>query len=94
MQTFLLFGKYSANALKTASATRTRKAEHVIGRFQGKIKAVYGLVGEYDVLIIVDLPGIEHVIKVSAGLAKLTGISFTTMPAVPINAFDKLIAEV
>lgn len=94
MQTYLLFGKYSSNALKSASATRTRKAEHLIGRFQGKVKATYALVGEYDILIIVDLPGIENVVKVSAGLTALTGVSFTTVPAISISTFDKLLAEV
>lgn len=94
MNTYLLFGKYSSNALKNASATRTRKAEHLIGRFHGKVKAMYALIGEYDLLIVVDLPGIEEVVKVSTGLMELTGISFTTVPAISVNAFDKLIKEV
>jgi|CXWL01.1.fsa_nt_gi uncharacterized protein with GYD domain len=94
MNTFLLFGKYSPNALKRASSTRTRKAEHLIGRFRGKVKAMYALIGEYDLLIVVDLPGIEEVIKVSTGLMELTGITFTTVPAISVNAFDKLIKEV
>lgn len=94
MSTFLLFGKYSSNALKNASATRTRKAEHLIGRFHGKVKSMYALIGEYDLLLVVELPGIEEVIKVSTGLMELTGISFTTVPAISVGAFDKLISEV
>ncbi len=94
MNTYLLFGKYSPNALKNASATRTRKAEHLIGRFRGKVKAMYALVGEYDLLIIVELPGIEEVVKVSTGLMELTGIAFTTVPAISVGTFDKLITEI
>lgn len=94
MSTFLLFGKYSPNALKNASASRTRKAEHLIGRFRGKVKAMYALIGEYDLLIVVELPGIEEVMKISAGLMELTGITFTTVPAISVNAFDKLISEI
>lgn len=94
MTTFLLFGKYSSNALKNASATRTRKAEHLIGRFRGKVKAMYALIGQYDLLIVVDLPGIEEVIKVSTGLMELTGITFTSVPAISVNEFDKLISEI
>lgn len=94
MNTFLLFGKYSPNALKNASATRTRKAEHLIGRFRGKVRAMYALIGEHDLLIVVDLPGIDEVVKVSTGLMELTGITFTTVPAISVNAFDKIIKEV
>ncbi|MBP6342398.1 MAG: GYD domain-containing protein [Candidatus Omnitrophica bacterium] len=94
MTTYLLFGKYSSNALKNASATRTRKAEHLIGRFRGKVKAMYALIGQYDLLIVVDLPGIEEVIKVSTGLMELTGITFTSVPAISVNEFDKLISEI
>ncbi len=94
MNTYLLFGKYSANALKNASATRTRKAEHLIGRFRGKVKAMYALIGDHDLLLVVELPGIDEVVKVSTGLMALTGITFTTVPAISIGAFDKLISEV
>ena len=94
MNTYLLFGKYSSNALKNASATRTRKAEHLIGRFHGKVKSMYALIGQYDLLLVVELPGVEEVIKVSTGLMELTGITFTTVPAISISAFDKLISEV
>jgi uncharacterized protein with GYD domain len=93
MQTFIMIGKYSSNALKNASATRTRKAEHLIGRFHGKVRSMYAVLGEQDLIIIVDLPGVEEAIKVSTGLMELTGISFTTIPAIPVSEFDKLIQE-
>lgn len=94
MNTYLLFGKYSSSALKNASATRTRKAEHLIGRFRGKVKAMYALIGAYDLLIVVELPGIEEVVKVSTGLMGLTGITFTTVPAISVDTFDRLVTEI
>lgn len=94
MQTFLMFGKYSSNALKNASATRTRKAEHLIGRFHGRVRSMYALLGEHDLVLIVDLPGVEEAVKVSAGLMELTGVAFTTVPAISVSAFDKLIQEI
>ena len=94
MHTFLMFGKYSSNALKNASATRTRKAEHLIGRFRGRVRSMYAVLGKYDLVIIVDLPGIEEAVKVSAGLMELTGIAFTTIPAISVSEFDKLIQEI
>jgi uncharacterized protein with GYD domain len=93
MQTFIMNGKYSSNALKNASATRTRKAEHLIGRFHGKVRSMYAVLGDYDLVLIVDLPGLEEAIKVSTGLMELTGIAFTTIPAISVSQFDKLITE-
>jgi uncharacterized protein with GYD domain len=94
MHTFIMIGKYSPNALKNASATRTRKAEHLIGRFRGRVRSMYAVLGEHDLIMIVDLPGVEEAVKVSTGLMELTGISFTTIPAIPVSEFDKLIKEV
>jgi uncharacterized protein with GYD domain len=93
MQTFIMIGKYSSNALKNASATRTRKAEHLIGRYHGKVKSMYAVLGEQDLILIVDLPGVEEAVKVSTGLMELTGIAFNTIPAIPVAQFDKLIQE-
>ena len=94
VSTYLMFGRYSSNALKTASAARTRKAEHLVGRFRGQIKGMYAMLGGNDLLMIVDLPGIEEAIKVSAGLTKLTGITFTSYPAISVTEFDRLMQEV
>jgi len=92
MATFVMFGKYSAQAIKEVSAKRTKAAESLIKKLGGKIKAVYALLGETDILAVVDLPGIEAAIKASVDLSKMTGISFTTCPAIPVEEFDKLIA--
>ena len=94
MATYFFFGKYSAQSLKNASAARTRKAEHIIGRFHGKVQAMYALLGGDDLVMIVELPGLEEALKVSMGLTKLTGISFKTYPAISANEFDKLVQEV
>ena len=55
MATFLMSGKYSAEAVKKISPDRTEK---------------------------------------SMQLSKLTGIAFTTLPAVTVAEFDKLMAEI
>ena len=88
MATFFMYGKYSNEALEKASPARTRKAEHLIARFQGSIKDMYVLLGDKDLVLIVDLPGNEVAVKVSAGLTKLTGIMFTTSAAIPVKDFD------
>ena len=55
---------------------------------------MYTLLGEYDLVLIVNFPKVEDIMKVSVALSKLTGISFTTYPAVSVEQFDKLIAEI
>lgn len=92
MEPFLMFGKYSIDSLKEISAERSVKATAVIGDLGGEVKAAYALLGETDVVIIVDFPGVKEAMKASVELTKLLGIAFTTAPAVTMEEFDKLIA--
>jgi len=57
-------------------------------------ESMYVLLGEKDLVFIVNFPEIEQAIKASVALSKLTGISFTTLPAVSVEEFDKMISEV
>ncbi len=90
MATFLMFGKYSAEALKGMSPERTQKTAALIKQLGGAVKAMYAMLGKYDLLLVVELPGIEAAMKASLGLAKMTGIGFTTAAAVTVEEFDKL----
>jgi uncharacterized protein with GYD domain len=86
-----MFGKYSIGAMKEISAERTKNATAVIGDCGGKIKAGYALLGETDLVLIADFPGVKEAMKASVELTKLLGISFMTAPAVTVEEFDKLI---
>jgi uncharacterized protein with GYD domain len=91
MATFLMFGKYSAEALKSVSAKRTGKAEALIAKHGGRLKAGYALLGDVDLVLVVELPDNESAMAVSAAMAKNFGIAFSTRPAVTLENFDKLI---
>ena len=91
MATFLMFGKFTSGAEGKISAERTKKTAALISDLGGEIKAAYALLGETDVLLIVELPGMNEVMKASVELTKLLGIAFTTSPAVRVEEFDKLI---
>jgi uncharacterized protein with GYD domain len=91
MATFLMFGKYSMEATKAMSAKRTDQAMTLIKQNGGEFKAGYALLGNIDLVLIVDLPDTESAMKVSAALSKMQGISFNTSPAVSVADFDKLI---
>lgn len=92
MSTFMMFGKYSPEALKQASAERTEKAVQVVRKHGGKLSAMYALLGEHDLLLVVEFPDGAAAMKASVALGKLTGIGFSTFPAVPVEEFDKMLA--
>jgi len=89
-----MFGKYSSEALKEMSAERTDKAVNLIKKFGGEVNSMYALLGEQDLVLIVDFPGVEQAMKASVALTKMTGVSFTSSPAVAVEDFDKIIAEI
>ena len=65
-------------------------AQNVKTKGGGEFKAGYALLGEIDLILIVELPDNGQAIKTSAALSKMLGISFTTSPAVSAEEFDKL----
>jgi len=90
MATYLMFGKYSLEAVKDISAKRTDKAVTLIKQNGGEFKAGYALLGNIDLVLIVDLPDTERAMKTSTALSTLLGISFSTAPAVSVADFDKI----
>ncbi len=93
MATFFMFGRYDQAALKGMSAKRTDKAHAIITDLGGSVKSEYALLGERDLVLVVELPGVEDAMKASIRLAKLTGIGFSTAQAIPVEEFDKLTAD-
>jgi uncharacterized protein with GYD domain len=93
MATFIMFGKYSSESVKEMSAKRTDKAVSLMKKFDGKMNAMYALLGQHDLVFIADFPGVKEAMKASVAISKLTGISFTTSPAVKIEEFDKMMAD-
>jgi uncharacterized protein with GYD domain len=94
MATFLLFGKYSADSIKSMSAARTEKATDLIKKYGGEVKSMYALVGDKDLVIIATFPASANAMKSSIALCKLTGISFTTSEALAVEDFDKMIVDI
>ncbi|MEJ5328722.1 MAG: GYD domain-containing protein [Desulfobaccales bacterium] len=92
MALFLMFGKYSAEGIKGISAQRTQQAEETIRKFGGSVSAMYALLGDKDLLLVTEFPDIGAALKASVALSKLTGIAFSTAPAVTVAEFDRLMA--
>ncbi len=92
MATFVMFGKYSTEGLKKISAKRTDEARALIKKQGGELKAAYAVLGFVDLVMIVELPDTARAMATSAALAKMTGVSFTTAPAVTVEEFDRIVA--
>lgn len=92
MATYLMFGKYSLEAIGKISAQRSDQAVALIRQNGGEYKAGYALLGDTDLALIVELPDTERAMKTSVGLSRLLGVSFSTVPAVTVAEFDKLLA--
>ncbi|WAK03808.1 GYD domain-containing protein [Methylobacter sp. YRD-M1] len=91
MATFIMLGKYSADAVKQISLDRIPKANQIVQQCGGSIVSTYATMGETDILVITEFPGIGEAMKASVDLNKAIGISFVTLPALPIEDFDKLV---
>jgi hypothetical protein len=50
------------------------------------------LLGERDLVFILAFPGIEEAARDSIALNKMTGIAFSTNPAISVYRFDKITA--
>jgi len=93
MATFLMFGKYSPQALEAMSAARTKSAVELIGKFGGQVESMYATLGPNDLVFVLSFPGTDEAMKASVALSKATGIAFSTAPAVTVAEFDKLMAQ-
>lgn len=94
MKTFFFFGKYSTSAFQGISTDRTENAIEQIKRFDGKITAMYALLGEMDLALIAEFPDTFSAMKASIALSKLTGISFSTSEAMTVEEFDRMVSDV
>ena len=90
MAKFMMFGMYSPESISKISSARTKKVRDIIKKAGGQVEAMYVLMGENDLALIVDFPGIQQAMKGSIELTRQTGISFSTSPALTVEEFDKL----
>ena len=94
MATYLMLGDYSKKSMKAISAERTEKANSLIEKLGGKLNSGYALLGDKDLVLIVDFSSNEDAMKTSVALSKMLGIGFSTYPAVSFETFDKLTKDI
>lgn len=90
MAKFVMLGRYSSEAIKGIAAERTKKGVEVIEKAGGKVNSMFALLGKYDLLFVVDFPGIAEAMRASIALTKMTGVGFSTYPAITVEELDKI----
>ena len=93
MNTYFMFGKYSLEATKDITPERTTKAIKIINKLGGQVKGMYAILGDYDIIMLIEGPDMETIMKISVDLHILTGIHFSTFPAMAVDYFDALIVK-
>ena len=94
MPIFLMFGNYTTETVKGISSERTEMVVNIIKQNGGEVRSMYAVLGEHDLVFIVDFPDIEKVMAASVAIGKLTGISFKSSPLVEVEKFDRLVGKV
>ena len=90
MATYIMFGQYSGESVAKISAKRTKDALALVKQYGGKVKDGYAMLGDQDLLIILEAKDNSTAMQISVGLSNLLDIAFTTAPAVSMDEFDKL----
>ena len=93
MNTFFLLGKYSSESIHRMSSQRTQEARQLVEQLGGRTSEIYALLGEHDLIFIVEFARMTDAMKASLALGKLTGISFSTAAAIPVDEFDAMVDE-
>jgi uncharacterized protein with GYD domain len=93
MGTYIMLGKYSREGMEDISADRTRQVGNLVEKLGGKVEAIFAVLGKYDLVLRLQLPDTATAMKASFELGKLTGISFTTLPALSVEEFDRLAGD-
>ena len=92
MATYLMFGKYNTQGMQEMNPERTAKAIDAIKQSGGTVESMYAALGSIDLVFVLHFPGNNEAMKASVMLSKMTGIGFTTSPAITVGEFDKLMA--
>ena len=93
MQTYFMLGRYTTDSIAKVSPERTKLAISTIEEFNGQIIGLYALLGEFDIVFIVNLPGNREAMEASVRLGQRTGILFRTLPAISAERFDASIEK-
>ena len=96
MPTYVTLWKYTGEGLKDIRNTTSRfeAVKKIIESNGGKLLQVYGLIGEYDVLTITEMPDNKALASTVLRICASGRIGAETLEAIPIEEFLKITQEV
>ena len=90
MPTYITLCKYSADGFKDLSEERRQQQIRLIESHGGRLSAAYGLMGEWDVLLVTEFPDEKSAMRALVATCQ-SGIGTTqTMTALPLEEFVQL----
>jgi uncharacterized protein with GYD domain len=96
MQTYVTLWKYTKDGLVDMKNTPNRyeTVKKIIGDAGGKLVSIYGLIGEYDVVTIIEMPDEKVAASTILKICSKGRITSHTMTALSIEDFLNIAKEV
>lgn len=96
MPAYVTLWKYTRDGLMDMKNTPNRyeAVKKIISDAGGKLLSIYGLVGEYDVVTIMEMPDEKVAAATILKICSKGRITSQTMTAIPIDDFLKITKEV
>jgi uncharacterized protein with GYD domain len=96
MQTYVTLWKYTKDGLMDIRKTpkRFEFVKKVINSAGGKLLSIYGLVGEYDVVTVMEMPDEKAAAATILKICSTGRITSQTMLALSVDEFLKIAKEV
>ncbi len=96
MPTYVTLWKYTKDGLVDMRKTpeRFEVVKKIINDAGGKLLSIYGLIGTYDVITIMEAPDEKVATSIILKICSKGRITSETMPALAINDFLKIAKEV
>lgn len=92
MAKYVSLFKYTG-AIEGGGPDRFAKAQQIVAAENCEILAVYGLLGAYDLMSVVECPDNRAAMKIAAKIGNLIGAKTETMPALDRDDFLQLLTE-
>jgi uncharacterized protein with GYD domain len=92
MAKYVSLFKYTG-AIEGGGPERFAKAQQIVAAEKCEILTVYGLLGAYDLMSVVECPDNRAAMKIAAKIGNLIGAKTETMPAVDRDDFLQLLTE-
>ena len=92
MAKYVSLFKYTG-AIEGGGPERFAKAQQIVAAENCEILAVYGLLGAYDLMSVVECPDNRAAMKIAAKIGNLIGAKTETMPALDRDDFLQLLTE-